>query len=419
MGVSANTLALDPAPVKMGPVDFIPTLAIDIDNNDNIYLQSEGETSSAIYIIRPDLVFKAQNNLDTYKANLYIESGSYADSLEGDDNFLDAGLLLDGHWEFNDKNRLNALIHTEKLHDARGDVFSAGTNTSGIDRATTIKEVDTYSTTDLGLTYELGIGNTNTGFEIGYTMHGKSYNDNTYLDGGNADNSTRDLDSGKIDLRFFYQLMPKTKIFIALSSKDISYSTDINRNGVKTLDSNETYVYLGTEWDVTANTTGRVKLGTYSKNYDDKAIQGANGDLSQPAWEIALDWRPLELSSFMFNSGSYVAENEGSGTARAIQDFEASWRQDWLENFHTKASFLYEAIEHQGTKVTLGELRKDKDNTLTLAAVYNFRRWMDFSLDYKMKSRSSTIDGSSTGALIPLNFEYDPNILSLSAKMSL
>ncbi len=434
---STNVLALDPAPVPMGPIDFIPTLDIDIENNDNIYYRSENETSSAIYIIRPDFLFSAKNNLDTYDARIFFESGTVASSERGDDDYLDAGIHLDGHWEFNDKNRLDALVHFDMEHDPRGDAFSAGTSTVNgevieLPDAFVIKEVDTYQTSDIGLTYELGLGNTNTGFEFGYKLHSRSYDDNETLSGTTVNNETRDYDSGKLDLEFYYQALPKTKLFLEVTSADFSYGTDVCELNntcfntfVQTLDSTELYVYIGAEWDMTANTQGYAKIGTYSKDFDDDFLVDNDADVSEAAWEIALNWKPLELTEFQFSSASYVDENEGSSIARVVQDYEAAWRQDWIERFYTKLAFQLENIEHKGSAIVYnGNARDDTDTKIKLSAVYNFRRWIDFELDYTMKSRTSNLDGSDitrtiNGVDVADNFEYDQNVITLSAKMSL
>ena len=422
LGSAELALAIDPAPVNLGPVEFIPTLDVDIDNNDNIYLRNDEQVSSAIFKIRPELLFKAQQDLDTYEATIYVGSGTYTGSEKGDDDYLDAGFLLDGHWELNDKNRLTALIHTRKEHDARGDAFTAGRTDTLLTDDQIIKEVDTYNSSDIGIDYELGIGNTNTGFTLGYAMHSRKYSDNASLTGIKVDNSSRNYSSGKIDTSFFYQVQPKTKLFIELTHEDIDYKEDVSNSnlGIKTLDSTETYIYLGTTWEASANTTGTVKIGSYTKDFSDKAISDAHGDLSDPAWEVSIDWTPLENTEFLFSTGSYVAENQGNATVRAIQDFEAVWKQQWLERFYTTATFHLADVEHKGSKFIYEKQREDTDTRLTLAAVYNFRRWVDFKIDYTMNSRSSSLDGSFTDSNSDTyNFEYDQNIISLSANMSL
>ena len=420
---SAPSFSIDPAPVNMGPVDFIPTLDLDIKSDDNIYSSNDNEISSEIFVIRPELLFLAQDNLNTYKASIALESGTYNDGGEGDDDYLDGKLHLDGHWEFNDKNRLDALLHLNRLHDARGDAFTAG-GTSNFPPSAIISEVDVYSSNDLGLKYELGIGNTNTGITAAYMLHDRKYDDNKALDGTKRDNSNRNYESGLLDLSFFYQLLPKTKIFFEVSHEDIDYDNDINASVsgilVESLDSTETYYYLGAQWELTANTTGTVKIGGYDKNFDDSAIEAADGNFGEAAWALAIDWSPLEHAQFHFDSGSYVDENQGGATARAIQDFSAAWRQAWLEHFSTIAEIKVTKSEHKGSEIILGKLREDTDTQFKIGAIYNFRRWMDFELDYITKSRSSTLNGSFTNSSgFTPNFEYDSNVIQISAQISL
>lgn len=416
-------LAIEPAPASLGPVDFIPSLKVGVDSDSNIYLTSENEESSLIYTVRPDLLFKAQDQLNVYSARIYANSGTYSDGLEGDDDYVESGLLFDAHLEFNDKNRLDLLAHLANLHEARGSGFSTG-------QAGSIKEVDMHTNTTLGGVYELGIGNTNTGFDIGYTAFDREYDKNPAVDSnGNLVDTTktRNYDSGKIDLGFFYQVMPNTKLFIDISNEDINYKTDVNRDLnydgddnpntnpqdiVKTINSTETYIYIGASWSATANTVGTVKLGQYDKDYADKLLTDLSGEA---AWDIQVDWTPLEHSKFSFSTGSYVAENEGSSTARITQDYQASWNQAWLENFSTNVNLLMLEEEHTGTQVTLGTLREDTTSFVTVSGIYSFRRWMDFTLAYKMDNRTSTIDGSGT---LP-NYEYDKNLITLSVNMSL
>ena len=104
---SISAHAINPAEVKAGPVAFIPTFAFDIENNSNIYRASEnsstGEYDATIYRFRPDVTMKAENNDDVYYGTLYIEAGVYSDSLDGDDDYTDIGLLTGADMVLNSK----------------------------------------------------------------------------------------------------------------------------------------------------------------------------------------------------------------------------------------------------------------------------------------------------------------------------
>jgi len=415
---SIHTFALDPAPVDMGPIDFIPTVNVAIDNNSNIYRESDNEQSSAIYRIEPKLLFRAQDQLNTYDAELFVNSGSYADSKDdGDDNYTDWGLALRIHQELNDKNRLDIFAETNQLHDERGNAFTAG-------GAAVIEEVDVYSSNKFGGKYELGIGNTNTGLGLGYTVYSRTYDDNkTNISVGYVDPTDydyRNYDAGTLDLEFFYQVMPNTKVFLEYQQESLDYSTDIQDAFIvpgttETLNSDKSKVFIGAEWEATANTQGIVKLGQYDKDYEDSNLD----DLSETSWEIVVQWQPLEHSGFEFTTGAYDKESVGNSTAQKIQDFSAAWVQQWHEQIKTTVSVLSQDTEHVNSETFYGVLRDDKKTVFEVAAIYNFRRWVDFKLDFQSTSQTSTIDGTQGTGLNPPSVEYDQNVITLSTTMSL
>lgn len=398
--LSANSFSLNPAEVKAGPVVLIPKLDVDIENNSNIYKASNdpaasttGEHDSMIYTFRPELTTQAQNNNDLYYGTIYIDAGIYSDSLEGDDDYVDIGLLLGADMEFNAKNAMFIYADIEKLHDDRGDVFSAG-------NATLFDAPDEYDSNRLGSTYSFGADDAFFTMDLSLELYQKEYTTNPTL------TAIRNYDSTDFDSVFFFQFMPKTDAFFELGYKDINYKEDISPSaglGAETLDSNETTAYLGMRWEATSNTVGIVKLGVYNKDFSDNNIDDID---HEGAWEVDATYNSSDYASFNLNSASFVEENEGASSAKLSRTLGIAWDHNWAKNISSNVSLDYRKDKHNGNLVFS---RVDETNTATVGILYNFRRWFDIGFDYSAESRQSTNTA----------FEYDQQIVTLSLDFSL
>lgn len=368
----------------MGPVDFIPTLDLGIKNNSNIYSSNTNEQSSVIYEVRPELLFKAQDQLDTYEATIFIDNGTYADSGAGDDDYTDFGLLSKGHWEFNAKNKLDVNLDVRKLHDDRGSEFTAGNPFS-------IAEPDEYKDFTLGGLYQFGLEE-HMYFTIGASTYDKQYTNHK------PTAELRNYTSNEFTLTGYYAVMQKTSIFIDVNFADFDYEN------APLLNSDETRAYFGVKWDMNAFFTGRAKFGYASKSFDAAGLDKA----SMPVWNIGLDYKPTEVDTLTFDSGSQFRETEGSGAAVESMTYSASWNHKWLDRLSSLAMLSYSDDDH-GEPAPGQPRREDTLKTAKVGATYNFRRWMDVGLSYKYTDRESNITGVS----------FDQNIVQLDFAFSL
>lgn len=83
------------------------------------------------------------------------------------------------------------------------------------------------------------------------------------------------------------------RIFVRLGSRslalaEVSQSTVDYRSDLSVDDSTERRYYLGYTWDATAATTGIVKIGRMTKDFDAAGREGYSG----ASWEAALRWTP-------------------------------------------------------------------------------------------------------------------------------
>jgi len=85
--------------------------------------------------------------------------------------------------------------------------------------------------------------------------------------------SYRDRRDNSIGLSAFYQFWPKTSLFAEFNYSNIDYvSGSVNDN-----DNIERRYYTGAKWDISAKTSGMLKLGYIEKDFDSPALADQDG----------------------------------------------------------------------------------------------------------------------------------------------
>jgi len=151
-----------------------------------------------------------------------------------------------------------------------------------------------------------------------------------------------------------------------------------------TLDSNETRLQFGAEWDATAKTSGRVKFGVLRKDFDDDS----RDTLTTSSWEAGVNWAPRTYSVFDLSTSRTAEESGGAEDYIDSTRWTLGWTHGWSDRFSTRLSHTLLNEEYEGTTV-------DNDtNTTTLGLSYDMRRWLTLGVDFSHKSFSSSVAGA-------------------------
>ncbi len=208
---------------------------------------------------------------------------------------------------------------------------------------------------------------------------------NYMLDFDSGDNSFRDREDNSFAGYVFYRFKPKTSLFAEYEYADIEY--DINTG----FNSEEYRYYGGLDWDVTAKTRGRVKLGYIEKEFESSALGTEETFAAElQAQHNFSDKRAMTLNIYRhFNEStltdSYTIETWGIDTA-LLQRFSQKWSGT--------LSFLYYHDEYLGS-YTYDDVTKERvDDTVSIGPTLIFepKKWLEFELGYFYSWRDSNFD---------------------------
>jgi hypothetical protein len=158
-------------------------------------------------------------------------------------------------------------------------------------------------------------------------------------------------------------------------------------------------VLAGAVWDITARTTGKVRIGYEKKDFDNNESK----DLDNPTWQVDVQWKPRTYSTFTFVARQALAEGDDGADAVKSTFTQVGWRHGWTERITTVAQAGF------GRYVYEGQSRTDNLQDYNLAVVYAMRRWLDIELGYRYRDNDSDTDNES----------FTRNIVQLSFNVSL
>jgi len=99
----------------------------------------------------------------------------------------------------------------------------------------------------------------------------------------------RDRDDDRVHGRVFYNISPRTSVFVGAGLTDVTYLERVDN-----LDSEELTYEAGVRWDVTAKTTGSVSIGRTEKDFDDPV----RDDADTTTLAGRLSWSPRPRTTF-------------------------------------------------------------------------------------------------------------------------
>jgi hypothetical protein len=165
------------------------------------------------------------------------------------------------------------------------------------------------------------------------------------------------------------------------------------------LDSNtERRYYLGYTWEATAATTGIVKVGYATKDFD-KGQQGYSGG----SWDATMQWKPRSYSTFALQLARVPVDSSGIGTYDLQTTTGLAWNHNWTQSVSSAATYTK-------TDLAFGGLtRTDAIDTFSLAADYAVLRWLKVGVDLARTNLTSSAAGA----------EYARNVIMFTLNASL
>lgn len=190
--------------------------------------------------------------------------------------------------------------------------------------------------------------------------------------------ATRDRETQYFGATYSHQVTPKTSYLAQFKRSNIDYD-------IATLDSTETRVMLGAEWEATGKTSARALVGYLTKDFDEPQ----HDDFSGLAVEVGASWRPRTYSVFDLTLARETDETNGNGSYIVRNSAALGWTHFWKDRFSTNANIGKSDENYKDS------LRDDSLNYYGVSASYQFTDWFMSGLGYKHVKRSSSIEDFS------------------------
>jgi len=231
-------------------------------------------------------------------------------------------------------------------------------------------------------------------FRLDYSNYWLDYDENV--------NDFRDRTDNSVSLYAFYQLQPKTSVFAEYAFADIRYDTN------DLFDSEEFRYYVGLDWDVTAKSRGRVKLGYMEKDFDSDRFSDESGFSAElQAQHTFTPKRSATLTAYHRYTESSVVESYAVLTTGV--DF--SLMQRFTDKWSATVNALWYRDEFEGDYTVGDEIGEREDDTFRIgpALIYEPRDWLQADLGYYYSNRDSDFE----------RFDFENNTLYFSVEIAL
>jgi len=367
--MSSAALAIDPAALDFDGIQVTPSVRVAETYDDN-YLATNAKESSWITSITPSVNVMLYGRKAVYQFN-YALNHQFFEATNAD-NLTNHLVSASADYEFDVKNNLTVQAGYNKTESATS--------------AYTPGELNAFNTANIGAAYVYGSDSATGNIELGLN-HSEMRSDN----GVNLD---QERDANSANATFIYRVTDKTKLTAEVKGTTFTYI-----DSASILDSTNLAYLVGARWEATAKTTGRVKIGKETKDFNDSSL--SDTDLS--SWEAAIDWSPLTYSVVSLTTSQRIDEGSFNSSYTNARTSSINWNHDWGRGYSTNLNYTNSKNDY----VTANRL--DTINAYGAGVKYEIRRWMNIAFDYQASNQDSTDP----------TFDYNRNIFKLTLNLSL
>lgn len=384
----AATSSTGPASINAGPVAITPTAGVEIKHRDNIYLQQSDATDSWIYLARPAVNALVQDRNNLYQLDYRGEAARYQVSRNNDDNdYFDNTVSGSAHIEFSDRWIADGSVTWAALHEDRGTGLS-----EGLIGQVLPKPIE-YDQGDIGGSLQFGSSET-----VGRVLVRAGYMERQYQNFKELTRS-RDRDETTVATTFFYPLAPNTDLLAEYVFKRIEYPNPFDE--APSLDSDENWLSVGAQWEISPKLTSTVKAGYVDKEF--KASERKDwGDLG---WSVEVWMQPREQDTILLTSTRQPEETTLQGNFIKREVLTATWTHDWSDRVYTELGTLLGKDTYEQSF----DDREDDVFNSSLKLGYGFRRWANVYTGFAYDRKNSNVE----------NLSYKDYVFNVGVELSL
>jgi|GEM_PF-3990993 len=312
----ANAELRDAGDFDAAGFTFTPNLKGSVGFDDNITTASGSATnpeiSANVYKLAPSLNAKTEfGDFVGLSIDTAAEKGVY--SGQAFNNYYDYSFGTDLGFKISNKQNLVLDYLFARSHDPAG----------GSSATSPVPAIEKFRTNTGGLTYNLGNKDSVARLELGVNGEGKRYKETLA--------QTKDFDAEQVDAAVFVGVAPKTAVFIQ------AIATEYDFLNVDSLDNDDQKLYLGVQWEATAKTSGKIKVGQQDKEYTKRT---PIVEQDETTWEAGVKWEPKSYSAFTLGLSSQVDNGNGNSTVLTETAVDRSvvslgWEHSWNEDVKT------------------------------------------------------------------------------------
>ena len=348
----------EPQSINVYGFDFIPTLNFTESYDDNFRELEHHVQSSMVTSVAPSFELKAEDRNSATRVIWQPTRNIYHDHTDASNTAQD--VRAESIMEFTDRHRLKLEAQYRKYED------TTSTAVPGVN--------DKVETRRAGGVYTFGARSAANQIDVGANYSELRYNNS---DGINDD---KERNTTGFNTTWYHRIGSRTRSVLEYDHTRFDYLLSDSPRSSKS-----NAVLAGAEWDATARTTGKVRVGYEQKNFDDSRSK----NLKNPTWRVDLQWKPRTYSTFSFVARQAVAEGDDGSDAVKTTYTQLGWRHGWTERITTLAQV------GAGRYVYEGQSRTDDLRDYNLAVIYQMRRWLDIQLGYQFRDNNSDADEES------------------------
>ena len=360
--------SIRPAPIDLYGLDFTPTFMLSESYDDNFRELENNKQSSMITQLLPSFELKAEDRNSATRLIWQPSRHIYHD--EPDASYTAQRVRGESIMEFTDRHRLKLEADYHKYQTTES------TAVEGVN--------DKLNNKLVGGLYTYGAKSADNQIDFG-----ANYDELRY-DNADGINNDKERNTTGLTTTWYHRIGSNTRSLLEYDHTRFDY---LQSNSPRS--SNSDAVLTGAVWDITARTTGKVRVGYEKKNFD----SSQSNDLNNPTWQIDLQWKPRTYSTFTFVARQALAEGDDGAEAVKSTFTQVGWRHGWTERITTVAEAGI------GRYVYEGQTRTDNLQDYNLAVMYAMRRWLDIELGYRFRDNSSDAeDQSFTRNVVHISF---------------
>jgi hypothetical protein len=350
---SSSTILTAPVPENAAAyktesgIYLYPTAFVGFGYNDNVQNAPSNTIGSYFATMSPQLVAELKHKGDRFTALAAVNRTTFSSS--SPDNFTHSEFELAGDHFFTARARAGWAVGLVNSTDERGTY----------DRPVSVNP-DRWHSTNLNGRFIYGAPEAQGRLELDLGRQDKTYDNNREY------TALSDLAVNSIAGRVFYRMGSRSLALVEVRQASANYDSALS-----TEDNTERRYYLGYTWDATAATTGIVKIGRMTKDFD----AAGRGGFSGSSWEAALRWMPRTYSVFELQTSRSTSDTTGVGSYELNTATSLSWKHNWTQSLSSEA--VISTLDR-----TYGDsTRSDSANTFSLAVDYAVLRWLKIGVD--------------------------------------